>query len=207
MLKIWGRTTSSNVMKVLWACAELGVSYERVDLGGPFGGNDDPAYRAMNPNGVVPTIEDDGLVLWESNVIVRYLGRKHGLGSLVPSDARTCADADRWMDWQQTTLNPPFGPIFLGMVRTPPEQRDMAAINASVAKVQGLLGILDRRLADRPYVAGDRLTMGDIPFGPNVHRWLHMPIPRQPLPNVEAWYQRVNKRAGFATNIAAIPIS
>lgn len=207
MLKIWGRTTSSNVMKVLWACGEMGISYERVDLGGPFGGNDTPAYRALNPNGVVPTIEDDGFVLWESNAIVRYLGRKHGAGGFVPADARMEADADRWMDWQQTNLNPTFVPIFLGLARTPEAQRDHAAIAAAVEKTQGLLAILDRRLADRPFVAGGEFSMGDIPFGPTVHRWYNLPVPRRPLPHLEAWYGRMKQRSAFATNIAAIPVT
>src|SRR5690348_9690795 len=104
VLKIWGRANSFNVQKVLWCADELGVPYERVDLGGPFGGNDDPAYRRLNPNGVVPTIQDGDLVLWESNAIVRYLAAKHGSGTLYPSDLAVRADADRWMDWQLTTI-------------------------------------------------------------------------------------------------------
>ena len=207
MLKIWGRTTSSNVMKVLWACAELGVSYERIDWGGEFGGNRDSDYLAMNPNAVVPTIDDDGFVLWESNAIVRYLAARHGKGGLAPADPKAHADADRWMDWQQTTLGPAFGPIFAGLVRTPPEKRDMTAIEAAIARTQGLLAILDARLATRPFVAGAELSIGDIPFGPTVHRWFSLPIARGPLPHLEAWYKRVLTRPGYRTHIADIPIS
>ena len=131
MLTIWGRINSINVQKVLWCCAELGVAYERIDAGGSFGVSNTPEYLAMNPNGLVPTIKDDGFVLWESNVIVRYLAAKHGAGTLYPGDLRECAEADRWMDWQVTTLWMALRPLFFGYVRTPPEQRDAAALAAA----------------------------------------------------------------------------
>ena len=108
MLDVIGRKTSSNVMKVLWACAELGLEYERENLGGPFGGTDTPEYRAINPNGLVPAIDDDGFILWEANAIVRYLTAKHDPGGLYPADLQVRADADRWMDWQTTMYWPAF---------------------------------------------------------------------------------------------------
>jgi len=206
MLKIWGRKSSSNVMKVLWASAELGLPFDRVDWAGEFGGNDDPAYRALNPNGVVPTIEDDGFALWESNAIVRYLARKHDHGGLCPSDSRDYADADRWMDWQQTTAGPAFGPIFQGLVRTPADKRDMNAIGAAVKRTGEVLGRLDGHLKGRDFLLGPRLTMADIPLGPLAHRWFTLPIDRAPLPNVEAWYKRLCKRDGFHAHIASHPV-
>src|SRR3546814_6141640 len=157
MLKIWGRTTSSNVMKALWTCAELGLPFERVDVGGPFGGNRTPEYLAMNPNGLVPTMDEDGFVLWESNSIVRYLASGHGLGGLCPADPRQRADAERWMDWQLTMVGPTYGPIFHGLVRTPPEERDPAAIAAAVTKTAELFRVLETRMAGRAYLCGDRV--------------------------------------------------
>ena len=121
MLKLWGRVNSINVQKVLWALEELRVPCERTDAGLQFGVVNDPFYRKMNPNGRVPTIDDDGFVLWESNAIVRYLCAKHGAGSLWPNDLRRRADSDRWMDWATSTVQPAITPVFWGLVRTPPE--------------------------------------------------------------------------------------
>src|SRR5712671_913307 len=155
MLKLWGRINSINVQKVLWALAELKVPYERTDAGLQFGVVNEPFYRRMNPNGRVPTIEDDGLVLWESNAIVRYLAAKHSAGSLWPEDLKVRADADRWMDWKQTTFWPAIRVLFLGLMRTPPEKRDPRALEESRLKTAAVLGILDAHLETREYLAGD----------------------------------------------------
>jgi glutathione S-transferase len=197
MLKIWGRTNSINVQKVLWCCGELNLKYERIDAGLQFGVNTTPEYKAMNPNALVPTIEDDGLVLWESQAIVRYLARKHGLGSLCPSDPKACADADRWMDWNATTVWVNLRPIFWNLVRTPPEKRDMTLVNDSRNKLAASMAIFDAHLANRKFVIGDAFTMGDIPVGTSVQRWFNLPIERENLPNLAAYYQRLQARAPF----------
>jgi glutathione S-transferase len=197
MLKIWGRANSVNVMKVLWAADEVGRPYERVDIGGAFGGNDQPAYLALNPNGRVPTIEDDGLTLWESNAIVRYLAGRYGAGGLCPADPKARADADRWMDWQQTTAAPPMTTLFWGYVRTAPEKRDPAALEAARKQAAGIWPTLERALEKRAFVAGDSLTMGDIPIGCMVHRWFALPIERPALPALAAWYERLKQRPGY----------
>ncbi len=197
MLKIWGRTNSINVQKVLWCCGELDIQYERIDAGLQFGVNNTPEYKAMNPNALVPTIDDDGFVLWESQAIVRYLARKHGMGSLCPSDPKACADADRWMDWNATTVWINLRPIFWNLVRTPPEKRDMALVNESRNKLAASMAILDAHLASRKYVIGDALTMGDIPLGTAVQRWFNLPIEREPYLNLEAYYRRLQGRAAF----------
>ena len=201
MLTIWGRTNSINVQKVLWCCAELGLVYERIDAGGSFGVSNTPEYLAMNPNGLVPTIDDDGFILWESNVIVRYLAAKHGQGTLCPGDLKARAEAERWMDWQVTTLWAAMRPIFFGYVRTPPEQRDAAALASAQRSSEEALAILDRYLKDRVFVAGERFTMGDIPAGISVYRWLALPIERPDFPHVMRWYQALTERPGFRTHI------
>jgi glutathione S-transferase len=198
MLKIWGRTNSSNVQKVLWCCAELGLQYERVDAGMQFGVNDTAEYKAMNPNALVPTIDDDGFVLWESHAIVRYLARTHGAGSLWPDDARVAADADRWMDWYHTTLWPSMGPVFWNLIRTAPEKRNMALVEENRKKLATSFGIVDAWLADRDYVAGSSFTMGDIPMGIAAWRWFELPIERPGLPNLERWYKRICERPAYA---------
>jgi glutathione S-transferase len=206
MLKVWGRRNSINVQKVLWCCAELDVPFERVDLGGPFGGNTDPDYLRLNPNGLVPTISDEGFVLWEANVIVRYLAAKHGAGSLWPGDLAVRADADRWMDWQMGTLWAAMRPVFVGLVRTRPEERDRTSIEAARKETAETWRILDSHLADRDYVTGSSFTMGDIPLGATAYRWLQLEVEGPPLPNVRAWYERLCERPGFRAHVM-LPLS
>lgn len=197
MLKIWGRNNSINVQKVLWCCGELGLAFDRIDAGMQFGVNNTPEYRALNPNGLVPTIDDDGFVLWESHAIVRYLARKHGSGKLWPSDDRAAADADRWMDWVNTTLWQNLRPVFWGLVRTPAEKRNMREIEENVQKLGTQLRVVDTQLAKRDYIAGNALSMGDIPLGVCAFRWFNMPIERPALPNLERWYASLTQRAAF----------
>lgn len=203
MLTIWGRANSSNLQKVVWCCAELDVPYERVDMAGAFGFT--PEYLAMNPNKVVPTIDDNGFVLWESNVIVRYLAAKHGAGTLYPADLKERAEADRWMDWQATAFTPAFGPIFHGLVRTP-GSRSREEIDAAIAQSETYASILDAQLADRGYVTGDRFTMGDIPAGAAAFRWLNLPIDRQPRPNVERYVADLLSRPA-AERVLILPLT
>ncbi|HEU4494151.1 MAG TPA: glutathione S-transferase [Rubrobacteraceae bacterium] len=206
MLRIWGRSNSINVQKVLWCCEELNIPYQRVDLGGPFGGNREPEYLRLNPNGLVPTISDDGFVLWESNAIVRYLAAKHGMGSLCPEGLARRADADRWMDWQMGTLWASLRPAFIGLVRTPREGRDQAAITAAISKTAENLAILDAHLAGRDYVAGPAFTMADIPLGVTAYRWFGLDIERPPMDDLEAWYERLCARAPYRANVM-LPLS
>jgi glutathione S-transferase len=197
MLKIMGRDTSSNVQKVLWVCGELGLPFEREDIGGPFGGNDKPEYLALNPNGRVPTIIDDGYVLWESNSCTRYLAAKHGGDPLSPADLQIRGNAERWMDWQLTTMSPALVPVFWGLVRTPPEKRDMDAIEAARKKLSGLIGFMDTQLSKTNYLAGDDFTIGDIPLGITAYRWFVMDMEREDYPNLKRWYDLLTTRKAF----------
>ena len=200
MLKIWGRVNSVNVKKALWAAEELGLKYERIDAGLQFGVTKTPEYLKMNPNSLVPTIEDDGFVLWESHTIVRYLAAKHGMGTLCPSDLKARADAERWMDWA-FTFQGAMRNVFWGLIRTPPEKRDARAIEEGRKKSAELAGILDKVLATRPYVAGAAFTMGDIPIGCEVQRWMRVPIERPALPGLQAWFERLLSRAPFRRHV------
>ena len=205
MLKVWGRTNSVNVKKALWCIEELGLRYERIDAGMQHGVVQTPEYRKLNPNGLVPTIEDDGFVLWESHTIVRYLAAKHSAGNLWPTDARERAEAERWMDWTFTFLNV-FRPVFWGLVRTPPEKRDGEAIEDGRKKSAELLGHLDAALAARSYVAGDTFTVGDIPMGCHVHLWMRLPIERPKHPALEAWFARLLERPAYR-KVVDIPLT
>ncbi|MBI4189108.1 MAG: glutathione S-transferase family protein [Betaproteobacteria bacterium] len=207
MLKIWGRTNSINVQKVLWCCGEIDIKYERIDAGLQFGVNNTPEYKAMNPNGLVPTINDDGFVLWESHAIVRYLARKHGLGSLCPSDPKACADADRWMDWFATTVFPNLRPVFVELVRVTPDKRNMTLVEESRKKLAANMAILDAHLANRKYVIGDAFTMGDIPLGTAVQRWFNLPIERESHKHLEAYYKRLQARPAFKQFVDLLPLT
>jgi glutathione S-transferase len=199
VLKIHGVDTSSNVQKVLWCCDELGIRFELVDTRGR---NRSSEYLALNPNGLVPTIEEDGFLLWESNAIVRYLSALHGMGTLCPADPRQRADADRWMDWQQTTLAMPMGILFRALLRTPREDSPPAQQEEALSKAGASWAILDAQLAHRAFVAGGTLTMADIALGNAVHRWFRLPIERPDLRHVAGWYARLRERPAYGERIA-----
>jgi glutathione S-transferase len=201
VLKVWGRASSVNVQKVLWCCEELGLPYERVDAGGPFGGTDAPEYLSMNPNGLVPTVSDDGFTLWESNTIVRYLVHKYGTGTLGAEDPMRRALAEKWMDFQLGTLFPAFRAGFLGLTRTPPEERDPDAIAASLRATAQLLAVLDAHLEGGTFVAGEGLGVGDLALGPVVYRWLNIEIERPDLPNLERWHDRLTERPAYRKTV------
>ena len=193
-LRLIGRLSSINVQKVAWCLGELGLAFTREEAGGAFGVVDTPPYLAMNPNGLVPTLVEGDFVLWESNAIVRYLAAKHPEAGLWPEEPQVRADADRWMDWQATNATPALRDAFWQIVRTRPEERDEAALRRSVESSAAKAEILDRALSGRLYVAGDTFTMGDIPVGCHVHRWLKLPIDRPELPNLLGWYGRLRSR-------------
>jgi glutathione S-transferase len=205
MLKIWGRNTSVNVQKVMWAVGELGLPHERIDVGGAFGKNREPAYLAMNPNGLVPTLEEDGFLLWESNSIVRYLAAKYGARTLEPADLRERARAGSWMDWQLTVAGPALTPVFWGLIRTPAEKRDHAAIEAGKVKSLAAMTILDAQLAKTAHVAGDALTMGDIPVALMAYRFRRLVPERPGLDNLERWFTAIEQRPAFKQHVLAVP--
>lgn len=199
MLKLWGRTNSVNVKKVLWCLDELSLPYERTDAGLQHGVVNTPEYRKMNPNGLVPTLEENGFILWESHSIVRYLSAKYGKGVLWPMDERTRAVSNQWMDWA-FTFQASVRDAFWNLIRTPAEKRDAAAIEASRKKSGEVARILDAALADRHYVAGS-FSMGEIPIGCEVQRWMRLPMERPSLPHLEAWFERLCVRPAFKKNV------
>ncbi|MGE3782203.1 MAG: glutathione S-transferase family protein [Alphaproteobacteria bacterium] len=201
MLKIWGRATSSNVQKVLWCCAELDLEFERVDVGGPFGGNRDPEYLAMNPNGLVPTVKDGDLVMWESNTICRYLAITRNGEHLYPRDPAARTHVERWMDWQLAVIGPPMGQLLFGLVRSTPETRDPAAIESARRRAATAWTIVDDEVKNKPYLAGDHLSLAEIVLGTQIYRWFAFPIERPELPNLRAWYDRMHQRPGFKKHI------
>ena len=187
-LKIWGRISSINVKKAVWAAQELGLNFERHEAGGVHGVVKTPAYVALNPNSQIPVMEDENYVLWESNVITRYLCAKHSPGNLYPSDLQQRFDAERWMEWQQTTVNPASRNGFWHLIRLPVDQRDPAMIAQSNAQVELLMAMLDAHLSIRSFMVGERFTMADIPLGCEVQRWFGLPQSREKRPHIERWF-------------------
>jgi len=197
MLKIWGRTNSVNAKKALWTLEELKLPYERIDAGLQFGVVNTPEYRAMNPNGLVPTIDDEGFILWESHAIVRYLAAKHGAGGLWPTDLRVRADADRWMDWA-FSFAAALRPVFWNLIRTPADKRDHKLIDEGIQRTGELATFVDSALAKRSYIAGESLTMGDIPLGCHLQLWFRLDIARPAVPRLQAWFERLCARPAYA---------
>jgi len=208
MLKIWGRNTSSNVQKVLWALGEMKLPFERIDVGGAFGKTKEPAYLAMNPNSLVPTLEEeDGFTLWESNSIIRYLAAKHVGRVLEPADLKVRAQAHKWMDWQLSVMGPAITPVFWGLIRTPPEQRDAKAIATGKEKTIAAAQIMDAQLGQTAYLAGNEFSYGDIPVGIMIYRYMQL-IPERPAtPHLDRWYAAISSRAAFKEQVAVVPLT
>jgi glutathione S-transferase len=208
---VWGRATSSNVMKVLWGLGEMGLEFERIDVGGSFGKTDTPEYRAMNPTRLVPTLQEDDFTLWESNAILRYLHAAYAPATpLFPSEVHSRANVDRWMDAQQTVLNRPMGQVFWGLVRTPADKRDMTAITAAIQDTAKAWAMIEAELSQHPYIAGWGLTLCDIAWGVHAHRWFgmnYLGLERPELPAVRGWYDRLCEQPAYQQHIVSCPIT
>ncbi len=207
---VWGRATSSNVMKALWGLGELGLPFERIDVGGAFGKTDTAQYRAMNPTGLVPTLQEGDFSLWESNVILRYLAQVHAPDSaLWPADPHVRANIDRWMDAQQTVLNRPMSAVFWGLVRTPADQRDLQAVGTAIAETARAWRMIAEKLDQHPFIAGADFTLCDISWGVHAHRWFGMDyqgLERPEIPSLRSWYDRLCQRPAYQQFVMATPI-
>ncbi len=199
MIEVLGRRNSMNVQKVMWTLGELDIAYQRQDVGGSFGYPDD--YPQLNPNGVVPTIKDGSLTLWESNGCVRYLARTYGEGVLWPKAAAALALADQWMEWQRSEVANAFFQVFLNMIRLPPEQAKPEQIPRGVSGLQQWYQVLDRHLQEHRFVAGDEFSMGDIPLGSMTYRYMTLDIERAPLAHVQRWYDALCERAAYQQHV------
>lgn len=187
-MRIWGRDNSTNVRKVLWCAEELGLQYEHIPAGGSFGVVASQEYQALNPNGLVPCLQDGSLALWESNAIVRYLARQYGTGGFAPADERLWAAADKWMDWASLSFAAPFRDLFWNLVRCTPETRDQAAMLRGQEQCARLMAVADRALAGSPFLSG-------------AYAWFNMPIERPGLPSLEAWYGRLTERPAYRKGV------
>ncbi|MFT5219064.1 MAG: glutathione S-transferase [Planctomycetota bacterium] len=197
MLEIFGRRNSSNVIPVMWAVGELNLPHQHHNIGGSFGGDDTAEYLQMNPNGLIPTISDDGFILGESHAILRYLCRQYGQGSLYPDDGQQLALADQWMEWHKFHFMSHLMPAFVNLVRTPADKRNQSVIDQGVSNGAQQLKILDRHLAGKDYILGDSFSIADIPSGALIYKYFNLDIERAALPNIEAWYARLCERPAY----------
>lgn len=205
-LKLWGRASSGNVQKALWALDELGLAYEHIEAGGAHGIVGDASYRALNPNGLVPTLEEDGFVLWESNAILRYLAHAHGGPLALPEAPRARALIDQWLDWQATAFTPAMRDAFLQLVRVAPEKREPRVVEASRANSERCAALLDRHLADTPFVAGETFSIADIAVGLAGHRWFQLPLEREERPNIRRWLEGLAQRPASSA-VLSLPLT
>ena len=206
MFKVYGRNSSINVQKAVWAMGEAGLEWEWLDKGGVFGTVNVPNYATINPQVRIPTLDDNGLLVRQSNVIVRYVARKYAPDLLLPKNEEAYVEAERWMDWQASDNGAPMVKVFWGLVRTPPEKRDEAEIRAALEVLHGQFAVLDAHLADRSYVAGDIFSMGDIPPGAAAYRYLSMDINRPTLPHLERWFHLLQERENYR-NLVMVPLA
>ncbi|NCW98376.1 MAG: glutathione S-transferase family protein [Betaproteobacteria bacterium] len=202
MLKVWGRRNSINVMKVLWICDELNLPVEQIDAGLHYGLVNTPEYAAMNPNRRVPTIDDHGTVLFESNVICRYLAAKHQREDLLPADLQQRFFVERWMDWASFSISQGMTPLFWQLIRTPPEKRNADTITSAIVESERCMRIINEAVAKGGFMHGDYFTLADVPCAAFVHRWLKLPIEHAVLPAMEDYYQRMLKRAAYQKHVA-----
>jgi glutathione S-transferase len=203
MLQVWGRRNSSNVQKVMWLIGELDLPHEHIPAGGSFGLTQSAEFLAMNPHGRVPVIKDsDGTIVWESHSILRYLAARYGSSRFWSDDAGQRSQADRWMDWSQSSLQPAFlTGVFWGFYRTPEALRNAKSIEENLGRCAQYFQLLDRVLGERPFIAGDSLSLGDIAVGSNLYRYFELDIKRPDVPNVEAWYERLQLRPAFREHV------
>lgn len=208
MLKIWGRNNSSNVLKVLWALTEMKIPFERIDAGGDFGKTTDPFYLAMNPNSLVPTLqEEDGFTMWESNSIIRYLAAKYPATGLEPAEPQVRARAQMWMDWQLGVMGPAITPVFWQLIRTPADKRDPKLIALHKDKTIAAARIMDEQLGRTAYLAGDAFSYGDIPVGIMIYRYVRLMPDRPAMANLDRWYDALEARPAFKSQVASVPLT
>jgi glutathione S-transferase len=202
MLTIWGRRSSFNLQKVMWLVGELAIEHRHIEAGGQFGGLDTPEFRAMNPHGRVPVIDDNGTIVWESHAILRYLAARYGRESFWNDDAAERSRVDQWLDWSQTTLQPDFliG-VFWGFYRTPEPQRSLSAIKESINRCTRHFQLLDRLLSGQTFLLGNQLSLADIPIGTHLYRYFNLEIERPSIPNVNSWYRRLQDSSAYRTHV------
>lgn len=201
MITVYGRNTSSNVQPVIWLLSELNLPHKRIDAGGSFGGTDTPEYRKKNPMGLIPSLEDDDVTMFESQAIMRYIAGRHG-EDLWPTDPIARAPIDQWMEWAKTTIAPNVVyKVFWQLIRTPAADRDHAALEEAVAALRQIMSIADDQLSKHNWLAGGTMSLADFSFGAQLFRYFTLPFERAELPALSAYYARLTERPAYAEHV------
>ena len=198
---LWGRSSAFNVQKVQWLLAELGLEFEHRAVGGAYGGLDTPEFRALNPHGRIPVIQDGDVVIWESHAILRYLAARYSRGALWSDDPALRSEFERWMDWSQSSLQPAFMRLFWGYYRTPESRRDPRQVEGARRDCDACFQALDARLAQHDFLAGASFSLADVPAGATLFRYLHMGLEVPRHPHVDAWFARLASREPYRTRV------
>ena len=202
MLRVWGRRNSANVQKVLWLVGELGLAHDQISVGGPFGGLNEPAFRAINPHGRIPVLQDGPVTVWESHAILRYLAARHGADRFWSGDPAVRAFADQWMDWAQTRFQVDFlDGVFWGFYRTPESQRDWPQLRKAMARCADHAILMDNFLKNRVFLGGEQLSLADIAFGSLLYRYFNLDIDHPSVPGLGAYYERLCARPTYREHV------
>ena len=197
-IHIWGRLNSINAQKVFWLCEDLHIEFDRTNAGLEFGVNKTPTYLEMNPNGLVPVINDNGFILWESHSILRYLAKNYGAGnSYYPSSSAESAKVDQWLDWANTMAWPAMRPLFFGWIRTKPENRNALELENARVPMTAIFRILNEQLKKSTWVAGETFTLADITLALIAYRWFNLPIEREEFEHLDVWFKNATQKPGF----------
>jgi len=203
MIKIWGRKSSSNVQVVRWCLTELGLDYERVDAGHPYGVVDTQDYLKMNPNGLVPTMQEDNHPpMFESCAIMRYLSNEYGSDSFWPSDKIVRAQVDMWAEWSKINIACNFTvPLFWQLVRKKASDRDLNQIAMATKTLDGFLSIANDRLAESKYLVTDNLTLADVQFGHILFRYYSIDLQRPLFEHLRRYYDTLTGREAYQSTV------
>lgn len=203
ILKIWGRKSSSNVQAVMWCIGELGLAYERIDAGFTYGVVDTPEYLSLNPNGTVPTLQDEQEApIWETAAILRYLADRYGSEKFWPHDSIERASVDKWAEWAKVNIALNFiVPVFWRVVRTPPSKRDPVAIGQALKLLGEFMDLAEKNLSESPFLAGDHFSLADIQFGHVLFRYFDIDIDRADLPGVRRYYEALTTRDAYQKHV------
>ncbi|TCB78767.1 glutathione S-transferase family protein [Acinetobacter sp. ANC 4173] len=198
MIKILGRTDSINVRKVLWLCDELDLPYQREDWGRGFRSPQESEFLQLNPNATIPVLIDDELILWQSNSIIRYLANAYAGTALYPTEPKTRALIDQWIDWQGIELNNSWVYALMHLIRNSPEHQDLQEVEKSIQAWNSMMLILENQLANtQAYVAGQQFSLADIPIGLSVQRWYLTPFDKPDTPHIKNYYDLLSQREAY----------
>jgi glutathione S-transferase len=198
-LKIYG-VARSRAYRTLWMAAELGLDYQHVKLDFADGSTHRPDYLAINPNGHVPAIDDDGFRLWESMAINLYLAKKYGRGAggLYPQRLEDEARAWQWSFWAMTEVERPALAALLNRIG-PEDRRDTAAADEAERALAAPLKVLDAAVATTPYFLGEQFTVADLNVA-SVLAWARQArVGLAAVPRAEAWLKRCHDRPAAQT--------